>query len=97
MERVGIRALKNRLGHYIRQVRAGHPIQVTDRGEVVAELVPPARSVTDADPQHRLAELARGGLARLGTPNDRRLYRRLPPLFPPGTAKRLLDEERGDR
>lgn len=97
MERVGIRALKNRLGHYIRRVRAGHPIEVIDRGEVVAELVPPSRSTTNTDPRKRLEELARRGLVRLGGPNDRRLYRRLPPLFPPGTAKRLLDEERGDR
>jgi prevent-host-death family protein len=97
MERVGIRALKNRLGHYIRRVRAGHPIQITDRGEVVAELVPASGSRTNADPRHRPTELARRGPVRLGAPNDRPLYPRLPPLFPPGTAKRLLDEERGDR
>jgi prevent-host-death family protein len=95
MERVGIRALKNRLGHYIRQVRAGHPIQIIDRGDVVAELVPPGGSMTSADP--RPTELARHGLVRLGAPSDRQLYPRLPPIFPPGTAKRLLDEERGDR
>lgn len=97
MEQIGIRALKNRLGHYIRRAQAGHPIQVTDRGEVVAELVPPSRSVTNAVPPQRLEELARRGLVKLGAPNDRRPYQRLPPLFPPGTAKRLLDEERGDR
>jgi len=27
----------------VRQVRAGHDIQITDRGEVVAELLPPYR------------------------------------------------------
>ena len=27
----------------MRQVRAGHDIQITDRGEVVAELLPPYR------------------------------------------------------
>ena len=97
MEKIGLRELKNRLSHYVRRVRHGHPIQVTDRGEVVAELVPPARSLTRADTRQRLAEMARRGLVRLGAPNDRRLYRRLPRLVPPGTVRRLLDEERGER
>jgi len=96
MEKIGLRELKNRLSHYVRRVRTGHPIQVTDRGEVVAELLPPARSVANADTRQRLAEMARRGLVRLGAPNDRRLYRRLPRLVPAGTVKRLLDEQRGE-
>src|SRR3970040_281145 len=40
MKRVGLRELKNRLSEYVRYVRAGHAIEVTDRGEVVAELRP---------------------------------------------------------
>lgn len=34
MQKIGLRELKNRLGHYVRRVGAGHEIQVTDRGEV---------------------------------------------------------------
>jgi prevent-host-death family protein len=98
VEQIGLRELKNRLSHYVRRVRAGHPIQVTDRGEVVAELVPPASSsATGATARRRLTEMARRGLIRLGAPNDRRLYRRLPRLVPRGTVKRLLDDERGER
>jgi prevent-host-death family protein len=97
MDRVGLRELKNRLSHYVRRARAGHPVQVTDRGEVVAELVPPVRSVPTADVQQRLAELARRGLVRIGEPNHPRLYPRLSRLVPAGTAKRLLDAERGER
>jgi len=41
MRQVGLRELKNHLSRYVRQVRAGHEIQVTDRGEMVAELLPP--------------------------------------------------------
>ena len=41
MKTVGLRELKNRLAAYIREVRAGEGVLVTDRGEVVAELVPP--------------------------------------------------------
>jgi prevent-host-death family protein len=37
---VGTRALKNRLGEYLEQVKAGQVIQVTDRGKVIAEIRP---------------------------------------------------------
>ena len=98
MEQVSIRALKSRLSHYLRLVRTGHSIQITDKGEVVAELLPPAHSLpTDDDPRERLEQMARHGLVRLGAPNHPGLYPTLPRLVPPGTAKRLLDEERGER
>ena len=96
MEKVEISELKNRLSHVIRQVRAGHSIQIIDRGEVIAELLPPVGAVA-GDPRQRLAEMARRGLVRLGAPNNPRLYPTLPRITPPGTAKRLLDEERGER
>ena len=94
MKKVGLRELKNRLSHYVRRVRAGHEIQVTDRGEVVAELLPPRHS---GDAGQRLLDLARRGLVTLGKPNDPKHYRRLRRLVPPGTVKRLLDEERAER
>ena len=42
MERtiVGARELKTRLGRYLRRVREGRTVLVTDRGEPVAELRP---------------------------------------------------------
>jgi hypothetical protein len=42
MKAIGIRELKNRLSEYVREVRSGEEIQVTHRGEVVAELRPPS-------------------------------------------------------
>ena len=52
MERsvVGARELKTRLGTYLRRVRAGRTVLVTDRGEPIAELRPLLRdtSVTAA-------------------------------------------------
>ena len=38
--KVGTKELKNRLSHYLRIVQQGEPVQVTDRGTVVAELRP---------------------------------------------------------
>ena len=37
---VGIRELRNRLSHYVRAVRAGGEVTVTDHGKAVARLVP---------------------------------------------------------
>ena len=41
---VGVRELKTRLGRYLREVRRGRTIVVTDRGEPVAELRPVSMS-----------------------------------------------------
>jgi prevent-host-death family protein len=97
MREVGVRELKNRLSHYVRQARAGQEIAVTDRGERVAELVPPQRRRGGRGLRQWLDDLARRGLATPGGPNDRRLYRRFRPIAPAGTAQRLLDEERKER
>jgi prevent-host-death family protein len=52
MERtvVGARELKTRLGTYLRRVREGRTLVVTDRGEAIAELrpLPPDASVPAA-------------------------------------------------
>jgi prevent-host-death family protein len=37
---VGIRELKNKLSHYLDKVRAGERIAVTDRGTIVAYVIP---------------------------------------------------------
>lgn len=39
-ERVGVRELKNHLSEHLRRVRRGREIIITDRGHVVARLVP---------------------------------------------------------
>lgn len=41
---VGIRELKNKLSAYLRKVKAGERVAVTDRGEAVAFIVPAAES-----------------------------------------------------
>ena len=60
---VGVRELKTRLGRYLREVRRGRTIVVTDRGEPVAELRP--ISISAAGSAGELARLvALGHLTR---------------------------------
>jgi antitoxin (DNA-binding transcriptional repressor) of toxin-antitoxin stability system len=62
--KVGARELKNRFGHYLRQVKAGQTVHVTDRGKIVAELkqsAPPQGSEEEA-----LQRLAAEGEVTLG-------------------------------
>jgi antitoxin (DNA-binding transcriptional repressor) of toxin-antitoxin stability system len=96
MKAVGIRELKSRLSEYLRLVRSGEEVWVTDRGEVVAELRPPSRAAADV-PYPALLRLAREGKARLGAPLHAGLYPRLPSAVPKGEVARLLAEERGER
>jgi prevent-host-death family protein len=97
MKTMGVRELKNRLSEVMRAVRAGEHVLVTDRGTVVAELVPPGRR-SDPTVPPGLARLAERGLARLGAANDPDLYRGLPRLHQrPASSARLLDNERGTR
>jgi antitoxin (DNA-binding transcriptional repressor) of toxin-antitoxin stability system len=90
---VGIRELKNRLSHYLAEVRRGEVVLVTDRSTVVAELRQPAEArLAGADPG--LQRMADRGEVALGLAHDRSLYERLGACAPAGTAAALLEEER---
>jgi len=97
MKTVGLRELKNHLSEYVRHVRDGETVTVTDRGEVVAELVPARRNEVV---YQGLEEMARRGDIRLGrplSPEERaRLYRIMPPIGGETVAE-SLDWLRGDR
>jgi len=54
---VGIREFKAQLSSYVRQVKAGATLVITDRGEPVGRIVPMSPSA-----EERLAMLARVGL-----------------------------------
>ena len=96
MKTVGIRELKNRLSEFLRLVRRGEEIWVTDRGEVVAELRRPSKPPLDT-PYPRLMKLVEEGRARLGAPRRADLYPRQSGLLSPGDLARLIAEERADR
>lgn len=93
MKTVGVRDLKNRLSAYLRDVRAGRTVAITDRGRVVAELTPPRNNGR----QNAFTAMVRRGAIVLRK-NDPRAY---PPrrkrLLAPGVLQRLLDAERADR
>jgi prevent-host-death family protein len=98
MRTVGIRELKNSLSEYIRRIRAGETVLVTDRGEIVAELSSPGASKLDPAVPPGLMALARRGLATVGPPASSDLYMPLPRKRRGKlTATQLLDEERGAR
>ena len=73
MKSVGVKTLKARLSEYLRLVRAGETVLVTDRDEVVAELRPANRqSVVPPTLADRLQVLADQGQATLRTEDIRR-------------------------
>lgn len=59
METVGIRELGNKLSFYLKQVQEGKRIEVTNRGEVIALLIPAKRRKVDK----KLMALVEEGLA----------------------------------
>jgi prevent-host-death family protein len=61
MKSVGLRELKNRLSEFVREVRSGEDVLVTDRGEVVAELIPPGRRLDQPGVPSGLVAFARKG------------------------------------
>lgn len=61
MRSVGIKVLKNKLSEYVRLAENGETVQVTDRGRVVAELVPPTPAPRKMSEKDFLAQAAREG------------------------------------
>ena len=99
MKTVGVRELKNRLSEYLRAVRGGESLLVTDRGEVVAALSPLGHAQPDTSIPAGLVALARRGIVTIGAPSESAsLYKALPRRQPRKlSAAELLDEERGSR
>src|ERR1700738_5720401 len=59
MRAVGLKVLKNKLSEYVRLAAAGETVVITDRGRVVAEIVPPRR-----DPESVIERGVREGWIR---------------------------------
>jgi prevent-host-death family protein len=99
MKAVGVRELKARLSEYLRLVRTGATVLITDRDEVVAELRPARRQRAGGlDVEEQLRLLAESGeITRPGLPKGSWTWRTKGLGLPPGTAARVLDDIRGHR
>lgn len=87
---VAVRELRQNLSRYLRRVKEGESLVVTERGREVARLIPFA-----SEPYAELA--ARFGAS---TPTGRleRVAEHLEtPALPPGTTDAFLAESRGER
>lgn len=68
MSVVKVSELKNRLSHYLRQVRRGESVLVSDRDRVIARIEPAGDLVSAASDDARwLDDLERRGVVRRGT------------------------------
>ncbi len=67
---VGVRELKSQLSKYLRQVKAGRTVMITEHGKVVAQLGPACQSV-----EEKMKAMVKAGLAEWDG-------KRLPPMKP---------------
>ncbi|MBN2496575.1 MAG: type II toxin-antitoxin system Phd/YefM family antitoxin [Deltaproteobacteria bacterium] len=72
MKIVGIKVLKNKLSQYVKLAASGETVLISDRDEVVAELVPPRATRSRELPDALLADMVRQGLLT-------------PAVYPPGS------------
>jgi prevent-host-death family protein len=99
MKSVGVKQLKARLSEYLRAVRSGETVLVTDRDEVIAELRPARRQSAAADSLEELLDsmAERGELTRASIPKGRWKWKVKGLGLPAGSAAALIDEIRGER
>jgi prevent-host-death family protein len=89
---IGIRELRQHASRYLQLVRSGQRVAITDRGELVAYLVPAGRSASILDRLEAAGEYQ--------PPAGRLLDLPRPPAAPPGTPSlteallEMRDEER---
>jgi len=99
MKSVGVKELKARLSEYLRLVRAGETVLLTDRDEVVAELRPARRQRRGGESLdgvlQTLADV--GELTRPSLPKGSWTWKTRGLGLPEGTARALLDEVRDER
>ena len=89
MAAVGIRELKNRLSQYLKRVRAGERLVVTERGKPVAIISPPPLTLED----DRIEAMLREGIARWGGGKPRGSSRP-PRVKGPSVAKAVIEGRR---
>jgi len=99
MRAVGIKQLKARLSEYLRLVKSGETVLVTEREAVIAELRPARRQPRAAEsPEEVLDALCEAGeVTRAGASKRGWTWKPRGLGLAPGSASALLDELRADR
>ena len=59
MERIGVRELRQHASRYLQRVKAGETVEVTERGHLIALLVPPGPATSARVAAGRLIPAAR--------------------------------------
>ncbi len=98
MPTAGIAQLKARLSEYVARVKRGEEVLITERGKLVARMVPVEPAETDEEA--RIQRLVAKGLARLpmGKLDVQTFLAQMPVIdVPEGTLSRALEEDREDR
>ena len=89
MVAIGVRKLKNRLSFYLNQVKRGRALQVTDRGQKIALIIPMPETREEA----ALWELAKAG--RLAWAGGKPAGARRPiAIRGPSVAQAVLEDRR---
>jgi prevent-host-death family protein len=94
MEHAGIAELKARLSGYLKKVRAGEEVLITDRGQVVAKLGPVSSRGPEV-PGH-LKEMERQGLVKIGTGKIPDELPKRPRITGSYSAVQAVTDERGE-
>ena len=94
LKTAGIKELKNKLSAYLREVRSGSVILVSDHGEIIAEIKSPSSETMQDTGVTVLDELAREGLVTLPSAGKEPLAPS-PLALPRGTSQAILDADRG--
>jgi antitoxin (DNA-binding transcriptional repressor) of toxin-antitoxin stability system len=95
---VGVKQLKARLSEYLRLVKSGETILVTEREEVVAEMRPARRQPRAADDVEELLDrlAADGEITRASAPKKGWTWQPRGLGLAAGVASKLLDDLRSD-
>ena len=96
LKTVGVKELKNKLSAYLREVRQGTRVLVSDRNRIVAELHEPgAHYGIDEALDPTLAAWIDAGVVALPS-REKEPLPDSPVRLPDGTSRELLDQDRGE-
>ena len=92
MKTASVSKLKASLSQYLKRVKAGEEVLVTERGRLIAKLCP--TSISDMLPEH-LIDMEKQGLIKRGSGKLPKNFWELPrPKDPRGLVRKAVSQER---